>query len=132
MSSDTENIPLTESITPPSLKNLSLEEEVNNNENKATLWEASVARNIMTSLRPSSPFPKQTSTLEDLQPNTDDDIIDVTNYSERPANDKRSPQPKQAVMNHKTTTRTLPHTSKQPHISAYEHSGSSTCQAPQN
>ena len=27
----------------------------------------------------------------------DDDIIDVTNYSERPANDKRSPRPKQTA-----------------------------------
>ena len=36
------------------------------------------------------------STLEDLEPDTDDDIIDVTDYSERPTNDKRSPRPKQA------------------------------------
>ena len=48
MSSDKENIPLTESITPPSLRNLSLEEEADNNENKATSWEASVARNLVT------------------------------------------------------------------------------------
>ena len=48
MSSNKENIPLTESVTPPSLKNLSLEEEANDNENEATSWEASVARNIMT------------------------------------------------------------------------------------
>ena len=41
--------------------------------------------------------------LEDLEPNMDDDIIDVTNYSERPANDKRSPQPKQAVATHTMT-----------------------------
>ena len=33
----------------------------------------------------------------------DDDTIDVTDYSERPANDKRSPQSKQAVMTHTTT-----------------------------
>ena len=48
MSSDKENIPPTESITPPSLKNLSLEEEADNNENEVTLWEVSVARNLMT------------------------------------------------------------------------------------
>ena len=82
----------------PSLKNLSLEEEANNNENKATLWEASVARNVMMTPRASSPYLKWTSMLEDLESNTDDDIIDVTNYSERPTNDKRSPQSKQAVM----------------------------------
>ena len=102
LSSDKE-IPPTESITPPSLKNLSLEEEANNNESKAASWEASVARNIMMTPRASSPYPKPTSTLEDLEPDTDDDIIDVTNYSERPANDKRSPQPKQAVMTHTMT-----------------------------
>ena len=58
LSSDKENIPPTESITPPSLKNLSLEEEANNNENEATSWEASVARNIMMTPRASSPYPK--------------------------------------------------------------------------
>ena len=35
------------------------------------------------------------STLEDLELDTDKDIIDVTDYSERPSNDKRSPRPKQ-------------------------------------
>ena len=41
-------MPPIESITPPSLKNLSLEEENNdnNNEHEATSWEASVARNV--------------------------------------------------------------------------------------
>ena len=34
LSSDKENIPLIESITPPSLKNLSLEEEANDNKNE--------------------------------------------------------------------------------------------------
>ena len=33
----------------------------------------------------------------------DDDIIDVTDYAERPANDKRSPRPKQTVMINTTT-----------------------------
>ena len=51
LSSDKENILPTESITPPSLKNLSLEEGTNGNENEATSWEASVARNIMTTPR---------------------------------------------------------------------------------
>ena len=58
MSSDKENIPLAESVTPPSLKNLSLEEEADDNENKATSWEASVARNLMTTPMASSPYPK--------------------------------------------------------------------------
>ena len=50
LDSDKENMPPIESITPPSLKNLSLEEENNNNNNdnehKATSWEASVAHNM--------------------------------------------------------------------------------------
>ena len=70
LSSDKENIPPTDSITPPSLKNLSLEEGTNDNENKATSWETSVARNVATTPRASYPYPKQTSTLEDLEPNT--------------------------------------------------------------
>ena len=52
------SIPPTESITPPSLKNLSLEEGTNSNKNKATSWEASVARNVVTTPRASSPYPR--------------------------------------------------------------------------
>ena len=81
MSSDKENIPPTESVTPPSLRNLSLEEEADNNENEATSWEASVARNLVTTPRASSPYPKRPSTLKDLEPDMDDDIIDITDYS---------------------------------------------------
>ena len=95
MSSDKENMPPTESVTPPSLRNLSLEEEANKPENKATSWEANVARNVETIPGESSPYPRKTSTLEDLELDTDEDIIDVTDYSERPSNDKRSPRPKQ-------------------------------------
>ena len=58
MSSDKENIPLTESITPLLLRNLSLEEEAEDNENEATSWEASVARNLVTTPRASSPYLK--------------------------------------------------------------------------
>ena len=94
LSSDKENILPTESITPPSLKNLSLEEGINSNENKATSWKASVARDVVTTPMASSPYPRQTSTLEDLEPNTDYDIIDITDFSERMANNRRSPQPK--------------------------------------
>ena len=93
MSSDKENMPMTESVTPPSLRNLSLEEESDDNENEATLWEANVARKIiMTTPRASSLFLKGMSTLKVLEPDTDDDIIDITDYSEMPANDKRSPR----------------------------------------
>ena len=103
MSSDKQNIPLTESFTPPSLRNLSLEEEADDIENKATSWKASVVRKIMTTPRASSPFPKQMRTLEVLEPDTDDDIIDIKDYSERPANDKTSPRPKQTDTTHTTT-----------------------------
>ena len=58
LSSDKENMPPTESVTPLSLKNLSLEEEVNDNVNKATSREASVARNVTITPRASSPYPK--------------------------------------------------------------------------
>ena len=103
MSSDKENMPPTESITPPSLRNLSLEEEVDDDNNKATLWEANVVRKLVTTPRAISPFLKWTSTLEDLEPDTDDDIIDVKDYSERPSHNKRSPRPKQMDMTHATT-----------------------------
>ena len=57
LSSDKENIPPIESITPPSLKNVSLEEGMMENETEAMSWEASVANNIMTPPRTSSPNP---------------------------------------------------------------------------
>ena len=95
MGSDKENMPPTESVTPPSLRNLSLEGEANEPENEATSWEASVARNVEMIPRASSPYPRKMSTLEDLEPDMDKDIIDITDYSERPSNDKRSPRHKQ-------------------------------------
>ena len=97
LDSDKENMPPIESITPPSLKNLSLEEENddnNNNEHEATSWEASVARNVDLLPRSSSPYPKKkTRTLEDLETNTDDNMVDMTNFFDRPQNEKRSPRP---------------------------------------
>ena len=112
LSSDKENIPPIESITPPSLKNLSLEEETTENKTEATSWEASVLKNIMTTPRASSPYLDHHSTLEQLEPDMDDDVIDITDYSERLANDRRSPQHKHKTHNSYNDTRTLPHTSK--------------------
>ena len=57
LSSDRENIPPIESITPPSLKNLSLKEGMTGNETAQTSWEASVAKTIVTTPRASSPYP---------------------------------------------------------------------------
>ena len=87
LSSDKENIPPIESITSPSLKNLSLEEGMTGNETEATSWEARVAKTIMTTPRASSPYPDGPSIWKQLEPDMDDDIKDITDYSERPAND---------------------------------------------
>ena len=65
LSSNKENMPLIESITPPSLRNLSLEEENNEIEHEATLWEANVARNLESLPRSSSPYPKKKTSLTD-------------------------------------------------------------------
>ena len=88
-------MPAIELITPPSLRNLSLEEEVNKTEHKATSWEANVARNLETLPRSSSPYPRKTSMLEDLEPDMDDNMVDITDFFERPPNEKRSLRPKQ-------------------------------------
>ena len=62
------------------------------NDTEATFWEASVAKTITTTPRASSPYPDRPSTLEKLEPDTDKEIIVITDYAERPSNDKRSPQ----------------------------------------
>ena len=77
LSSDKENMPQIELVTPPSLGNLSLEEEVNETEHEATSWEANVARNLETLPRSSSPYPRKTSTLEDLEPGMDNNMVDI-------------------------------------------------------
>ena len=74
------------------MKNLSLEESMAGNETEGTSWEASVAKTIMTTPRESSPYLEWPSMLQWLEPETDDEIIDITDYVERPSNDKRSPQ----------------------------------------
>ena len=43
------------------------------------------------------------STLEDLEPDMDDDIIDVTDFFKRPSNGKRSPRHKQTATMHTVT-----------------------------
>ena len=97
LTSDKENMPPIESITPPSLKNLSIEEENNEIEYEATSWEANIARNLDSHPRSSSPYPKKkTSTLEDLETDTDDNMVDMTDFFDQPQNEKRSPRPKWA------------------------------------
>ena len=94
-SSDKENMPPVESITPPSLKNLSIEEENSETEHEATSREANVARNLDSLPRSSSPYPKKkTCTLEDLETDTDDNMVDMMDFFDRPQNEKRSPRPK--------------------------------------
>ena len=80
LSSDKRNMPPIELVTPPSLRNLSLEEEINEPEHLATLWEANVARNLETLPRSSSPYPRKTSALEDLEPDTDNNMVDITDF----------------------------------------------------
>ena len=98
LSSDKKNMPPIESITPPPLKNLSLEEENNeNDEHEATSWEGNVAWNLDSLPRSSSPYPKKkTCTLEDLETDTNDNMVDMMDFFDRPQNEKRSPRPKQA------------------------------------
>ena len=88
LSSDKENMPPIELVTPPSLRNLSFEEEINETEHEATSWEANVARNLETLPRSSSPYPRKTSTLEDLEPDMDDNMVDITDFFKRPQNEK--------------------------------------------
>ena len=108
LSSDKENTPPIESVTPPSLRNLSLEEEINETEHEATWWEANVARNLETLPRSSSPYPRKTSTLEDLDPDMDNNMVDMTDFFKRPPNEKRSPRPKQTTTTHSTAQEQCP------------------------
>ena len=128
LSSDKENMPPIESITPPSLGNLSIEEENTETEHKAASWEANVARNLDSLPRSSSPYPKKkTLTLEDLETNTDDNMVDMTDFFDRPQNEKRSPTPKQAKI--------IPGQCPTPQNSPSQHTkelsvNNTTCQAP--
>ena len=64
-------------------------------EHEATSWEASVAQNVDLLPRSSSPYPKKkTHTLEDLETDKDDNMVDMANFFDRPQNKKRSPRPK--------------------------------------
>ena len=78
LSSNKENILPLKSITPPSLKKISLEEGTTGNDNEATPSEANVVETIMTTHRASSPYPDWPGTMEQLEPDTEDEIIDIT------------------------------------------------------
>ena len=84
LSSDKENMPPIELVSPPSLRNLSLEEENNEIEHEATMWEAKVARSLDPLPRSSSPYPKKASMLEDLETDTDDNMVDITDFLKDP------------------------------------------------
>ena len=90
-------MPPIELVTPPSLRNLSLEEENNEIEHEATSWEANVARNLDPLPRSSSPYPKKTSTLEYLETDMGDKMVDITDFFKRPPNEERSSRPKQIL-----------------------------------
>ena len=93
------------------MKNLSLGEGTTGNDTEATSWETSVAKTVMTIPKASSPYPDQAGSLEQLEPETDDKIIDITDYTERPPNDKRSPEHVQKYRPHSMTQGPCPHTS---------------------
>ena len=101
-------MPPIELVTPPSLRNLCLEEEINEPEHKATSWEANVARKLETLTRLSSPYPRKTSTLEELELGMDDNMVDIRLFETLP-NDKRSPRPKQTTTTPSTTQEQCPH-----------------------
>ena len=51
--------------------------------------------NLDSLLRSSSPYSKKkTHTLEDLETNTDNDMVDMMDFSDRPQNEKGSSRPK--------------------------------------
>ena len=95
MSSNKENMPPLEPVPMPILNItesgfLDRTESLSGNDMK---WEALVAQQIPLP-RSSSPYPvDKPESLEQLELETDDDM-DVRDYSERPANDKRLPNPK--------------------------------------
>ena len=101
-------MPPIELVTPPSLRNLSLEEENNEIEHEATMWEANVARSLDPLPRSGSPYPKKTSMLEDLETDTDDIMVDITDFFERPPNEKRSPRPTQTYNTQSMTQEQCP------------------------
>ena len=80
-----------------------MEEEANESENEATSWKANVVQNLETMSKASSPYPRKMSTLEDLEPDTDYDMIDFSDFFKRLSNDKRSPRHKQTTTTHSTT-----------------------------
>ena len=73
----------------------------------------------------SSPYPKKkTHTLEDLETDTDDNMIDMTDFFNRPQNEKKSPRPNQAeiVPEQCPTPQNSPtHMSKPPVVPAKPH-----------
>ena len=113
LSSDKENMPPIESITLPSLKNLSLEEENNGNDEHEASWEVNVAWNLDSLPRSSSLYPKKkTHTLEDLETDTDDNVVDMTDFFYRPQNEKSLLDLNQL----NTTQSNAPHLKIAPHM----------------
>ena len=103
---------------------MSLEEENNEGEHEATSGETNVARNLDSLPRSSSPYPKKTSTLEDLETDTDNNMVDMTDFFDRLPNKKRSPRPKQAELSHKlcpTPQNSPTHTPKTAAVPAKPH-----------
>ena len=70
--------------------------------------ESQCGKNLDTLPRSSSPYPKKTSMLEDLETDTDNNMVDITDFFERPPNEKRSPRLKQTNNTQSTTQEQCP------------------------
>ena len=67
--------------------------------------------------------------MEQLEPDTEDEIIDITDYTERPPNDKRSLQHVPKYGPHSVTQGPCPTPQTRPSLLSYE-CDDSTCKAP--
>ena len=87
-----------------------------------------VAQNLDSLPRSSSPYPKKkTHTLEDLESDTDNNMVDMTDFFDRPKNEKRSPRPKHIKSNSEqcpTPQNSPTHNTKELSVNH------TTCQAP--
>ena len=66
------------------------------------------SKKFKTIPRSSFPYPRKSSTLEDLEPDTYDNMVDITDFFERPPNEKRSPRPKQTNTTQSTAQEQCP------------------------
>ena len=94
---------------------------------KATSWEMNVAQNLDSLPRSSSPYPKKkTPILKDLETDTDDNMVDMMDFFDRPQNGKSL----QDLNRLKLSQSNAPHLRIVPHTHQRVSFNSPTCQAP--